>query len=744
MRTIRLLTLILFAFSIQCITKAQHLNLDFAKGIHGNFYYDINGFERDTLGHIYMAGAFRKTTDFSPGTDTTWITSTNNSDDMYLLKLDSLGNLVWVNTLGGNYNDYIKSISLDKDGNIYTFGYYYGQVDFDPDTTTAIKGVDHNDQSFIAKYTSDGDFVWVKNIGRTADYNGSMTVDKNGRIFIADKMRFTTGFVTDIDSFYTGLHAVPHVYLLELDSTGNFNDVKWFNIDVTHPSLNLTLDHLNNIYLTGVFDDITDFDPSSAIVNMQATGSSTDGFILKLDSNGDFLWVKTTEGTGNGTFVEDLEVDTFGNIYTTGFFYGTNDFDPGPNVYNLSDFYGPGYPGDIFIQKLNTQGEFIWAKSMGNNKIDVGYDLSLNANNDVYITGQFEGTVDFDPGTGVHNLSTGVYGTDAFLLKLSTDGQFEWVHAFQQNLTNTRGFFVDIDNHNNIYTNGDYRISVDFDPGPGNYEIPIPYNDHAQYIVRLKECYSKTIDTIVSCDSITWIDGNTYNTSNYTAKHTLSNINGCDSIVHLNFTLQPTHTYVDVINTCSKVVWIDGNIYTESNHTASHMLTTIHGCDSLITLDLTIGVEDISTTVVDSTITANLSGATYQWLNCQDNYSIINGETSAVFSPNANGSYCVQITQNGCVDTSLCESISIIGIPENNPLKDVKFYPNPVANTIYFDLGNLQHTDLKLINEIGQVLLEKKDYSAGTHVLDLNIPSGIYIIELKHDAYLHRIKFIKQ
>ena len=105
--------------------------------------------------------------------------------------------------------------------------------------------------------------------------------------------------------------------------------------------------------------------------------------------------------------------------------------------------------------------------------------------------------------------------------------------------------------------------------------------------------------------------------------------------------------------------WINGITYTESNDTSKHILTTINGCDSTITLNLTINNNTDSITVLDDfTLQANASGASYQWIDC-NNYDTIS-DSQIFFTTQASGDYAVEITQNGCVDTSKCYSITIL------------------------------------------------------------------------------------
>ena len=115
-------------------------------------------------------------------------------------------------------------------------------------------------------------------------------------------------------------------------------------------------------------------------------------------------------------------------------------------------------------------------------------------------------------------------------------------------------------------------------------------------------------DTQIACNAYTWIDGNTYTTSNNTATHTLTNILGCDSIVTLNLTINNSNTGIDTQTACNTFTWIDGNTYTNSNNTATHALTNILGCDSIVTLNLTI---NNSNTGIDTQVACN----TFTWLD---------------------------------------------------------------------------------------------------------------------------------
>ena len=102
------------------------------------------------------------------------------------------------------------------------------------------------------------------------------------------------------------------------------------------------------------------------------------------------------------------------------------------------------------------------------------------------------------------------------------------------------------------------------------------------------QCENTGTDTQVACDSYTWIDGVTYTSSNNSATHTLKNIANCDSVVTLNLTVNYSNSGTDTQIACDSYTWIDGITYTSSNNSATHTLTNASGCDSIVTLNLTI------------------------------------------------------------------------------------------------------------------------------------------------------------
>ncbi|MDA8979776.1 T9SS type A sorting domain-containing protein, partial [Chitinophagales bacterium] len=257
-------------------------------------------------------------------------------------------------------------------------------------------------------------------------------------------------------------------------------------------------------------------------------------------------------------------------------------------------------------------------------------------------------------------------------------------------------------------------------------------------------------DTRTECNSYTWIDGNIYTASNNSATFNIVGgaANGCDSLVTLDLTIINSTTGTDTRTECNAYTWIDGNTYTASNNSATFNIVggAANGCDSLVTLDLTINsVSDVTTSISGVTISANNTGATYQWLDCDNNNSIINAETEQSFTATANGNYALELTENGCVDTSLCVAITTVGIIENSFGSDLIIYPNPTSGNFSIDLGAIYESSVVSTIDISGKLIESNTITQ-SQILNLTIaePAGIYFVSVQAGDKKAVIRLVKQ
>ena len=236
-------------------------------------------------------------------------------------------------------------------------------------------------------------------------------------------------------------------------------------------------------------------------------------------------------------------------------------------------------------------------------------------------------------------------------------------------------------------------------------------------------------DTQTACDMFTWIDGNLYTSSNNTATYTLVNSLGCDSIISLDLTLSYPNSSTDLQTACNSYMWIDSNVYTSSNNTATYILTNMYGCDSTVNLDLTINSINNGISNFSPSLTADAVNASYQWLNCDSGYTHILGETNQSFTAVVNGNYAVEISENNCIDTSVCEIVANVSIKEY--FIGINLFPNPNNGTFIFNMSQYIDGKIEITNNIGQIVYQEKISSKEKQInISLNQVRGIYFVKL--------------
>jgi hypothetical protein len=261
-------------------------------------------------------------------------------------------------------------------------------------------------------------------------------------------------------------------------------------------------------------------------------------------------------------------------------------------------------------------------------------------------------------------------------------------------------------------------------------------------------------DDRTTCGSFFWLDGNIYTSNNNTATHTIvnGNTNGCDSIVTLNLTVNSPSTGTDTVTACGPYTWLDGNIYTTDNTTAIYTLLNgnASGCDSLVILNLTINSVNnnnvnITTTVSNDSIWANALSATYQWLDCNNNNTFFTGQTNALYVAPTNGSYAVQVTQNGCIDTSACIVLTTVTIKENSFKNELLLYPNPTNGNFAIDLGdNYPSTIITITDVLGKQVQTNNYVNQQLLTLKLEQPAGVYFLTIVTENNTAVIRLIKE
>ena len=317
---------------------------------------------------------------------------------------------------------------------------------------------------FFVGYTEAQTLNWGVGYGNTQHVNPrQLDVDAAGNVAVVGHFSDTLDFDPDTASVHKigaigPTAASNNLYIQKLDNTGSFLWVKQLayspgNSNAGH--YKIKFDALGNIFVTGSFNGTVDFDPGPGTQNVTSTNNS-DGYLLKLDANGNFLWVKFIEGN-SADVVKEMEIDANGNIYLSGSFFSTIDLDSGPGVQQLTSVGSR----DIFLTKWDANGNFAWAHSYGAGLSDEPYAMELDKNENVILVGTFRDTVDFDPGIGTQQLIASA--NEGFVLKVDPNGNTLFAkHLSERNIAE-----VALDNDNNILLTGRFQGTIDLDPNAG-------------------------------------------------------------------------------------------------------------------------------------------------------------------------------------------------------------------------------------------------------------------------------------
>lgn len=652
-------------------TQAQIPALKWAKSFEKMTYYASGNNGRtigvDNAGNVYSSGRFEYTMDMDPGPGVFLLTATGAfNSGFYISKLDSSGNFVWAEQIPALLEFSALEMKVDHQGNIYIATDTRSAADLDPGpgvytiTPTGFRDV------IIVKLNSNGDFVWGKQIGGPGDTGpqaNMIELDKNNNVIVAGQFNNTVDFDPGPAVYNLTSSAHFQAFVVKLDNNGNYIWAKQFgNGPIVYSGsqvYDMKCDAVNNIILTGSFYITCDFDPDAGVHNETSSpGSLGDGFICKLDSDFNFIWVKTLPQVGGyNVFLQPMgiDIDGSGNIITTGYFIGNFDFDPGPGT----QFYNSSRD-DCYIVKLNSAGTLVWAKIISGSEEDNGHDVVVDGQNNVYILGSFSPVVDFDPGPGVHIISSPNYGAHA-LVKLTASGNFVYAVTFPDLTTYASGGLfrrMVIDPAKNIYITG-YGSGVDVDPGPGVFSLP---GSGDPFVLKLGPCATPSAATLnVSVCNSYVLNGETFDSSG-TYVQTIPNSTGCDSVITLHLTINKKTTEKQISICEGETIYAGGGLQTTSGIYYDTLQTSL-GCDSVVTTRLTVNPTPAPTLGEDRNLCSGTqavlspgSFAQYLWQDMSVSNSYV------VSSP---GLYWVKVTNGfNCSATDSIVILSVVPSPD--------------------------------------------------------------------------------
>jgi hypothetical protein len=196
---------------------------------------------------------------------------------------------------------------------------------------------------------------------------------------------------------------------------------------------------------------------------------------------------------------------------------------------------------------------------------------------------------------------------------------------------------------------------------------------------------------------------------------------------------------------CGTYISPSGNYTWTASNTYMDTIPNSAGGDSIITINLTINnVSDLSTTNSGTVISANNTSATYRWLDCNNGYAVISGETGQTYTSAVNGNYAVELTENGCVDTSACVAISTVGIIENNFSDKLVVYPNITTGNTHFDFSEMGHYQIVITNFEGHIVKEHEVNGNSAVINFSDFSSGVYLYKVVGSASAISGKIVKR
>ncbi|MBK9639208.1 MAG: T9SS type A sorting domain-containing protein [Bacteroidetes bacterium] len=384
-------------------------NLVWIKSFAGTSIDGPVGLVVDNNGNPILLGQFQQTIDANPDPNLSNPLVSYGDVDMFIVKLDSMGNYSWSKQFGGVNADYPTMLRRDNLGNLIVSGTFRDSIDTDPSANVQYLVSNGNVDGFLVKLTNQGNYVWSKKLG------------------------------------------------------ANFGDaITGIDVDVN-----------NNIYACGSFVGTVDFDPGVNVFNLTATPNAVGSFVFKWDASGNFVFAKpflSTTSSGNIT-ASYLNLDANGNIFVIGDFNQQIDFNP--DVVAVDTITSSSNSQDVFLSKFSNSGVYQWTRIFGNSNIDFATAIVNDAQGNVFFKGAFTGIIDINPDpidTMILNSAGGIGGRSDYICALNSTGGFAWGTKVFGFVNGYRGPTLDII-QNRFYHAGQFTGTGDFDPGPGVYNL---------------------------------------------------------------------------------------------------------------------------------------------------------------------------------------------------------------------------------------------------------------------------------
>lgn len=445
------------ALSIQTFGQLNWEN-DFG----GNSEDLLSKIEIDNEGNIIAIGSFEGVVDFD-GPNSIGGFISNGSRDIYIMKSDPLGTVMWVKTIGSsNYED-PYGLAIDQNNNIVVTGRFFSSTDFDPGPEIFNLSSNGATDCFVLMLDANGDFVWAESIGGgNIEVGLDAVFDSQNNLFIMGnytswEVDFDPGIGTQILSG----DGIGYTFLLKLTSSGQFIWVKSYAATNHFNAQDLVISGDTALVLSGGYSGDLSLQINGTIQNFSSQNNALDMFVMKVNELGEPKWFYELNGKGMYQDVSAIDIDNFGNIYAGSYYRDSLYFEMDNLPYSL---YSSSYRNALMFS-LNSSGEMLWYNAVSSDGLSSITSIDTQDNGKTYFTGFFSGSI---PIFGIGTFNS-VNSGDIMIGSIMPGGGY-----FQDFMTigsteSASGFAIKLNNANEVYTGGIFKGQCQFAMASGNY-----------------------------------------------------------------------------------------------------------------------------------------------------------------------------------------------------------------------------------------------------------------------------------
>jgi hypothetical protein len=374
----------------------------------------------DPSDNIYVTGQFEDTVNFGDDFGMTDNKTSAGNEDIFVTRINANGSYVRTRQIGGAYHDDGIGITADRSSNIYVTGLFSDTVNFGADFgTTDNKSSAGYYDIFVTRINANGSYGGTKRMGGTAaDIGKAIATDPSGNVYVTGFFSDTVDFGADFGTTNNQSSAGSFdVFITKINADGSFGWTQRIGGTAIDMGQAIATDPSGSVYITGSFVGTVNFGVDFGVMDIKTSAGETDVFITRVDKNGEYVWTRRIGGI-NDDDDSSITTDLSGYVYFTGRFKDTVDFG---DDFGVTDTKASAGQNDIFVTRINVaKGIYGGTNIMGGTEGDRGYGITTDISGNVYITGYFEGAVDFGADFGVTDTKSSLGNEDIFITKMTT------------------------------------------------------------------------------------------------------------------------------------------------------------------------------------------------------------------------------------------------------------------------------------------------------------------------------------